>query len=59
MYLCRERLQLSYPEIGMVFGKDHSTVLGACQRMRSQLPGDAFLRGHLAALESLIARETA
>jgi chromosomal replication initiator protein len=29
MYLCRERLKLSYPKIGEIFDRDHSTVMSS------------------------------
>lgn len=32
MYLCREMLKMSFPDIGRIFGgKDHSTVIYACK----------------------------
>jgi len=40
MYLCRELLRTSYTEIGERFGgKDHTTVLNACTRIRELLNG--------------------
>ena len=36
MYLSRELTGASFPEIGMRFGgKDHSTVINACKRIRA------------------------
>lgn len=36
MYLARTLLGLSFPEIGLRFGgKDHSSVIHACKRVRS------------------------
>jgi len=38
MYLCRETLHSSYPSIARAFGgKDHSTVIHACDRIREQM----------------------
>lgn len=31
MFLCRDRLGMSYAQIGRVFGRDHSTVMHACR----------------------------
>jgi len=40
----RELTEMSLPGIGQVFDRDHTTVLHACDKMRSQLPGDDDLR---------------
>jgi chromosomal replication initiator protein len=43
MYLCREMTELSLPKIGEAFGgKDHTTVLHACNKIASELkqPGN-------------------
>jgi chromosomal replication initiator protein len=38
MYLCREALGASYPEIGRAFGgRDHSTAVHACKRTAAWL----------------------
>jgi len=38
MYLCRETLHSSYPSIARAFGgKDHSTVIHACERIREKM----------------------
>jgi chromosomal replication initiator protein len=42
MYLCRELLSSSFPSIARAFGgKDHSTVIHACTRVRQQMKDDA------------------
>jgi len=41
MYLMRQITRASYPLIGAFFGRDHSTVIYACQSMRWRLPFDA------------------
>jgi chromosomal replication initiator protein len=33
MWLCRQRLGLSYPELGRLFGRDHSTILSAVNKI--------------------------
>jgi chromosomal replication initiator protein len=39
MYLCRELTDLSLPSIGREFGgRDHTTVLHACNRVKEKLP---------------------
>ena len=41
MFLCRELLKLSFPEIGRLFGgKDHSTVIYACNVIEKQKEKD-------------------
>ena len=37
MYLARHHTQMSFPEIGKFMGKNHSSVVLACQRMESLL----------------------
>ncbi len=43
MYLAREVLGESYPHIGDVFNRDHSTVMNAVKKVRSNLSGDKEL----------------
>lgn len=40
MYLCREVLGTSYNDIGMHFGRDHSTVMHACNKISELLSGN-------------------
>jgi len=45
MHLLRELTEMSLPGIGQIFGgRDHSTVLHACDRVKSQMPFDDDLR---------------
>lgn len=37
MFLIREELQLSYPEIGAIFNRDHTTILAACQKVLGEI----------------------
>ncbi len=42
MYLCRELLNASYPSIARAFGgKDHSTVIHSCAKIRDQLADES------------------
>ena len=42
MYLCRELTEASLPKIGESFGgRDHTTVLHACDRVREMMKNDA------------------
>ena len=40
MYLLRTKFELSYPRIGKIFGRDHSTVMSGCRHymMRAGVP---------------------
>lgn len=52
MYICRDILRLSYPEIGERFGgRDHSTVMNACRKISGLLTQDAELRSSVEALQ--------
>lgn len=37
MYLCRKKLHLSFPSIGRLFGRDHSTVMTSIKRVECLL----------------------
>ncbi len=52
MYLCKQRLKCSFPEIGRAFGnRDHTTVMSAVRKVESLRTNDAEVRAHLEALE--------
>lgn len=52
MYIARERLKLSYPELGDRFGgKDHTTVMSACRKINATLVTDDALRTSLEVIE--------
>ena len=52
MYLCRQRLNCSFPELGRAFGnRDHSTVISAVRRVEQLRQGDPEVVAHIAALE--------
>ncbi|MGL4348747.1 MAG: DnaA ATPase domain-containing protein [Chlamydiales bacterium] len=36
MYLCRDILQLTYPQIGRVFSRDHTTVMASIKRIQQE-----------------------
>jgi chromosomal replication initiator protein len=58
MYLCRRRTELSYPEIGDLFGRHHTSVLYADQRIAGILAGTtraaAGIAGHIATITSAL-----
>ncbi|WP_394825295.1 chromosomal replication initiator protein DnaA [Pendulispora albinea] len=52
MYLCRERLKCSLPELGRAFGnRDHTTVMSAVRKVKALRGADPEVRAHLEALE--------
>jgi chromosomal replication initiator protein len=58
MYLCRQRLKCSFPELGRAFGnRDHTTVMSACRRVESLRKQDPQVDAHLQAIEHKLASE--
>ncbi len=52
MYLCKQRLKCSFPELGRAFGgRDHTTVMSAVRKIEAQREADPQVRAHLEALE--------
>ena len=52
IYLCRQRLKCSYPELGRHFGhRDHTSVMHAVKKVEALKATDADLRGHIDAIE--------
>jgi chromosomal replication initiator protein len=52
MYVCRQRLKLSYPELGDRFGgKDHTTVMSACRKIGDLVEKDEQVRTAINAIE--------
>ncbi|HHY78125.1 MAG TPA: chromosomal replication initiator protein DnaA [Clostridiales bacterium] len=44
MYLCRELTDMSLPKIGEEFGRDHTTILHACDKIASDMEIDPELK---------------
>jgi len=56
MYLCRQRLKASFPELGRAFGnRDHTTVMSAVRRMEALRSTDPQVAAHLEAIERRLA----
>ncbi len=56
MYLCRQRLKCSFPELGRAFGnRDHTTVMSAVRRVEELRQKDPQVNAHLEALETKLA----
>ena len=52
MYLCKQRLKCSFPELGRAFGnRDHTTVMSAVRKVESLRTSDPEVRAHLEAIE--------
>ncbi len=52
MYLCRERLKCSLPELGRAFGnRDHTTVMSAVRKVKTLRESNPEVRAHIEALE--------
>jgi chromosomal replication initiator protein len=58
MFLCKQRLRCSFPELGRAFGnRDHTTVMSAVRKIDVQRDDDPELRAHLEAIERKLAIE--
>jgi len=52
MYLCKQRLKCSFPELGRAFGnRDHTTVMSAVRKVEALRGTDPEVRAHIEALE--------
>ncbi len=52
MYLCKQRLKCSFPELGRAFGnRDHTTVMSAVRKVEGLRTNDPEVRAHLEAIE--------
>ena len=57
MYLCRQRLKSSFPELGRAFGnRDHTTVMSAVRKVESLRKKDPQVDAHLEAIERELAQ---
>jgi chromosomal replication initiator protein len=55
MYLLREDIKLSFPEIGRQLGdRDHTTVMHGIKKVANELSSDAQLRSELQAIRDLV-----
>ena len=53
MYLCRMETSETFPKIGLVFGgRDHSTVIFACDKIEKELKSDENLQNTIKAIKS-------
>jgi chromosomal replication initiator protein len=58
MYLCRQRLKCSFPELGRAFGnRDHTTVMSAVRRVEALRQTDPQVNAHLEAISQKLAAE--
>jgi chromosomal replication initiator protein len=58
MYLCKQRLKCSFPELGRAFGnRDHTTVMSAVRKVDHLRTTDTEVRAHLDAIERKLGGE--
>ncbi len=58
MYICKQRLRSSLPEIGRAFGgRDHTTVLSAVRKVEGLIESDPHVRAHVEAVTRKISGE--
>jgi chromosomal replication initiator protein DnaA len=51
IWLCRQHLQLSFPELGRAFDRDHTTALASVQKIDGLAKTDAGIKAVIARLE--------
>jgi len=51
MYLCRRLLDASYPRIGGLFGRDHTTAIHGVRVISTKLKHDATLQATIETIE--------
>jgi len=50
MFICRELTDLSFPEIGILFNRDHSTVMHGVRKIEKLVLQYARVRNHVAVI---------
>ena len=56
MFICRQLSAASFPSIGELFDRDHSTVMAACQVIEQRMTRETAFRIFMARLEQEISR---
>jgi chromosomal replication initiator protein len=56
MFLVRKHTELSFPDIGRAFGRDHATVQHACKKIRTQIQRDVDLQSAIDTLSRQLGR---
>ena len=57
MYLCRELMDASLPQIGQAFGgRDHSTVIHACEKIAKEQEKDRGLQDDISKIKERLER---
>ena len=57
MYLCRDLMDASLPQIGQAFGgRDHSTVIHACEKIAKEEEKDVGLRTDIKRIKERLER---
>ncbi len=51
LWLCRQHLQMSFPDLGRAFHRDHTTALASVQKISDLLQSDAGIKAVVARLE--------
>ena len=52
MYIIRNLTKLSLPEIGRVFGRDHSTVIHSCSQIEKRIKVDKAFEDEVISIEN-------
>ena len=55
IYLCRTLTSESFPKLGTYFGgRDHSTIISACQRIEKELKSNEQLKGVIKEIKKIL-----
>ena len=54
MYLIKEFTKKSFPEIGTLLARDHSTVMSGCKKIEQRLKDDKDMQNDYYNLEQII-----
>lgn len=54
MWLARKKFELSYPDLGMIFKRDHSTVIASIRKINDIYKGGGWAKDQIKKLEILL-----